>query len=71
MSFSLSPASRASSPQIGQQAWSHQVFERTDHTQAQTRENPRYLGVQRDCACVTCVVPHLGPKSLRARDVAE
>lgn len=59
------------SPQIGQQAWSHRVFERTDHTQAQTRENPQFLGVPWDCACIICVVPYLEPKSLRARDVAE
>lgn len=58
---------RLSSPQIGQQAWSCWVFERTDHTQAQTRENPQYLGLQRDCAHVTYVVPHLGPKCLRVK----
>ena len=37
-------------------------FERTDHTQTQSRENPQYLGVQWDCGHVTCGVPHLGSR---------
>lgn len=44
----------------------------TDHTQAQTRENPQCLGVQQDCGQGTCIyISTLEAQEFNSSDGAE